>query len=348
VTTEPRRPHPLIELTRVRFLEFVREPEAIFWVFAFPVLMALALGVAFRAQGPQPIPVGVLAGDGTAVVQERLRGAGGFAVRELRAEEQDVALRNGAVHVVVEPGSPPAFRYDPTRPESRTARLAVDNALQRAEGRADLWQARDEEVVAPGSRYIDWLVPGLLGLNIMGTGLWGIAFAIVQARTRKLLKRLLATPMRRGHYLLSLVLARLLFLALEVSAVVGFAWLVFGVPVHGSLVTLGVMCLIGALSFGGLGLLLASRAKTVEAVTGLMNVAMLPMWLLSGVFFSSEHFPAVMQPFIQALPLTALNQALRGVMIDGAGALALWPQVAIMAAWGIGCYLVALKIFRWA
>jgi ABC-2 type transport system permease protein len=347
VTTDPRR-HPLFELTRVRFLEFLREPEAIFWVFAFPVLMALALGVAFRAQGPQPIPVGVLAGERAPAIVERLRAAEGFVVREVGAGEVDVALRNGSVHLVVEAGEPPAFHYDPTRPESRVARLAVNDALQRAAGRADLWRARDEEVVARGSRYIDWLVPGLLGLNIMGTGLWGIAFAIVQARTRKLLKRLLATPMRRGHYLLSLVLARLLFLALEVSAVVGFAVLAFGVPVHGSLVTLGIMCLIGALSFGGLGLLLASRAKTVEAVTGLMNVAMLPMWLLSGVFFSSEHFPAVMQPFIRALPLTALNQALRGVMIDGAGALALWPQVAIMAAWGVGCYLIALRIFRWA
>jgi ABC-2 type transport system permease protein len=347
MATTPRRWHPLVELTRVRFLEFLREPEAIFWVFAFPVLMALALGIAFRAQGPQPIPVGVRAGVASAAMGERLREAGGFVVREVHAHEMDVALRNGSVHIVVEPGAPPTFRYDPTRSESRVARLAVDNALQRAEGRADVWQARDEEVVAPGSRYIDWLVPGLLGLNIMGTGLWGIAFAIVQARTRKLLKRLLATPMRRGHYLLSLVLARLLFLALEVSAVVGFAWLAFGVPVHGSLVTLGAVCLLGALSFGGLGLLIASRAKTVEAVTGLMNVAMLPMWLLSGVFFSSEHFPAAMQPFIQALPLTALNQALRGVMIDGAGALALWPQVAILAAWGLGCYFLALRIFRW-
>jgi ABC-2 type transport system permease protein len=348
VRTDPRRSHPLVELTRVRFLEFIREPEAIFWVFAFPVLMALALGIAFRAQGPQPIPVGVRAGDGASAVAERLRGDGGFLVREVGADEMDVALRNGSVQIVVEPGTPPAFRYDPTRPESRAARLAADNALQRAAGRADVWQARDEEVVAPGSRYIDWLVPGLLGLNIMGTGLWGIAFAIVQARTRKLLKRLLATPMLRGHYLLSLVLARLLFLALEVTAVVGFASLVFGVPVHGSLVTLGGVCLLGALSFGGLGLLIASRARTVEAVTGLMNVAMLPMWLLSGVFFSSEHFPGAMQPFIQALPLTALNQALRGVMIDGSGALALWPQVAILAAWGLGCYFLALRIFRWA
>jgi ABC transporter DrrB family efflux protein len=249
--------------------------------------------------------------------------------------------------VVVTAGTPPAFRFDPTRPESRVARFAADAALQRAAGRRDVWQGRDEQVVTPGSRYIDWLLPGLLGMNIMGTGLWSTSFAIVNARVRKLLKRFIATPMRRSDYLLSNILARLLFLALEVVAVLGCGWLVFRVPFNGSLVTFAGLCLLGALSFGGLGLLLASRAKTVEGVSGLLNLAMLPMWILSGVFFSSENFPAAMQPFIDALPLTALNQALRGVMIDGVGAVALWRQIAVLAAWGVGCYAVALRIFRW-
>lgn len=341
------RTHPLVELTLMRLREFLREPEAMFWVFAFPVLMALALGIAFRQQEPQPIPVGVLAAGGDGATMAALAADASLSVRRIESADVERALRNGRVHVVVLPGRPPTFRFDPTRPESRVARLAADAALQRAAGRRDAWQAKDEQVVTPGSRYIDWLLPGLLGMNIMGTGLWSTGFALVNARVRKLLKRFTATPMRRSDYLLSNILARMMFLALEVVAVLGFGWVAFRVPFNGSLVTFLGFCLLGALSFGGLGLLLASRARTVEAVSGLLNLAMLPMWILSGVFFSSENFPAVMQPFIDALPLTALNQALRGVMIDGVGAVALWPQVAVLAAWGVGGYAIALKIFRW-
>jgi len=338
---------PLVELTVARFREFLREPEALFWSFGFPLLMTLALGVAFRSQPPQPVPVGVQRGDGDQAVVNALARDPSIVARALDPSDVDRALRNGSVHVVVVPGTPPAYRFDPTRPESRLGRLAVDGALQRATGRSDAFAPRDVEVVTPGSRYIDWLVPGLLGLNIMSTGLWSVGFSVVYARSRKLLKRLTATPMRRSHYLASHVVARLAFLALEAGVLVGVARFVFGIPIAGSPVTLGVVCLVGALSFGGLGLLLASRARTVEAVSGLLNLAMLPMWVLSGVFFSSEHFPRAMQPFIQALPLTALNRALRAVMIDGAPLVALWPEMANLAAWGLGCFAVALKIFRW-
>ena len=190
-------------------------------------------------------------------------------------------------------------------------------------------------------------MPGLLGLNIMGTGMWSVAFSVVQARGRKLLKRLMATPMRRSHYLLSHMLARLLFLVLEVAALLGFARLVFGVPVNGSWLTLAGVCLLGATTFSGPGLLIASRAKTVEGVSGLMNLVMVPMWILSGVFFASANFPDAMQPFISLLPLTALNQALRGVMIDGAGIGRLLVPAAILATWTLVSFAAALKMFRW-
>ena len=184
-----------------------------------------------------------------------------------------------------------------------------------------------------GGRYIDWLVPGLLGMNIMGTGMWSIGFAVVWARTRKVLKRLAATPMRRRDYLLAQMLARLVFLVGEVGALLVFAVLAFSVPIRGSLVTMAVVSLLGALAFGGLGLLVASRARTIEAVSGWMNFAMLPMWVVSGVFFSSSHFPSPMQPFIHALPLTALNDAFRAVMLDGASLAGIAGEAGILAAW---------------
>ncbi len=346
MSDERARP-PLVELTWARFHEFAREPEAVFWVFAFPVLLTLALGIAFRVREAPPVLVGVVQNEGTDALVARLRAEEKLGVKVIDAASVDVQLRNGTVEVVVVPGDPPTYRFDPTRPESRLARLAVDEALQRAGGRADVWVAREEAVVAPGSRYVDWVLPGLLGMNIMGTGLWGVGFGIVQARTRKLLKRLMATPMRRSDYLLSHVLSRLVFLALEVVAIVGFGVLAFGVPLHGSVWALAFVCVLGALAFSALGLLLASRAQTVEGVSGLMNLAMLPMWIFSGVFFSSANFPALVQPLVSALPLTALNDALRGVMIDGASLRALWPELANLAVWGVGCFAVALKIFRW-
>jgi len=280
-----------------------------------------------------------------------LRGTPGVRPRDLSAEDVDAALRNGDVSLVVWPSGdarkPPKYSFDPTRPESRGARMVVDNALQRAAGRADVWNARDDEVVTPGSRYIDWLVPGLLGMNIMGTGLWSIGFSVVQARTRKLLKRLMATPMPRGYYLLSHLLARLVFLVLEVSALLVFGWLAFGVRSAGPLWVVAALAFIGAFSFAGLGLLIASRARTVEGVSGLMNVAMLPMWLLSGVFFAASNFPDVAQPFIRVLPLTALNDALRAVMLEGRGLAGIVPEMATLVAWGVATFVLAIKLFRW-
>jgi len=339
--------HPLWQLTVTRFREFLREPEAVFWVFAFPVLLACALGLAFRSQGEPDVLAGVLAGPRAAEVEAVLGREPGVRVRTVDRAAANVALRNGAINVLIVPGDPIAYELDPSRPESRVARFVVDERLQAAAGRRPAVETEVHPVSVPGSRYIDWVVPGLLGMNIMGTGMWSVGFSVVQARTRKLLKRLMATPMRRSHYLISHMLSRLIFLALEVAALLGFARLIFGIPMEGSLLTLAGFCLLGAITFSGLGLLVASRARTVEGVSGLMNLVMVPMWIFSGVFFASENFPDVMQPFISLLPLTALNDALRGVMIDGVGITALMAPAGVLVAWMLVTFSAALKLFRW-
>lgn len=339
--------HPVLELTRVRFIENLREPEVIFWVFAFPVLMTLALGVAFRQQGPAPVLAAVAEGPSRAAFVAALSGRADVTLVTVPDGHEDEALRDGDVHVVVVATSPPELRFDPARAESRVARLVVDNALQRAAGRVEAWTSRESHVTTPGSRYVDWLVPGLLGMNLMGTSLWGIGFGIVSARTQKLLKRLMATPMRRWHYLASHLVNRLVFLAVEVVLVVGFAAVFFGVPVAGSWMTLGLVSLVGAASFAGIGTLVASRANTVEALSGWLNFLMLPMWVLSGVFFSASNFPEVMRPAIALLPLTALNDALRAVMLEGAGLVALAPQLGLLGFYGAASFVIALRVFRW-
>jgi len=337
----------MYQLALSRMREFYREPEAVFWVFGFPIVLAFALGLAFRNTGPGKLQVGVLAGPGDSAVAVVLDSSPRLAATVLDSATARLRLRTGRVALVVIPGDPVVYRYDSTRTESGLARLEVDEALQRSRGRKDLVAVRDDRVVAPGSRYIDFLIPGLLGMNLLGSGIWGVGFSVVQARQRKLLKRYMATPMRRSHYLLSFILSRLVFLIVEVVALVGFGWLLFGVAVRGSFASLAGITILGSFSFAGLGLLVASRAKTIEGVSGLMNLVMLPMWILSGTFFSYARFPDAMIPFVKALPLTALNDALRAVMIDGAAITGLATPLAVVAAWGAVSFVIALKIFRW-
>ena len=337
----------MYQLALSRTREFYREPEAVFWVFGFPIVLAFALGLAFRNTGPGELQVGVARGAGDSALAATLDASPHLTATVLDSATARLRLRAGRIALLVVPGDPLVYRYDSTRTESGLARLEVDDALQRAQGRSDRVAVRDDRVVAPGSRYIDFLIPGLLGMNLLGSGIWGVGFSVVQSRQRKLLKRYMATPMRRSHYLLSFIFSRLVFLLLEVVALVGFGWLLFGVTVRGSFATLAAITVLGAFAFAGLGLLVASRAKTIEGVSGLMNLVMLPMWILSGTFFSYSRFPDAMIPFVKALPLTALNDSLRAVMIDGAGVTALGTPLAIVIAWGAVSFVVALKIFRW-
>ncbi len=338
---------PLYQLTRARVAEFLREPEVAFWVFLFPVLLAVALGIAFRSQPPSPLPVGLAAGPQAAARLAALAADPGLRPEVLGEEPARRELRSGRLALVVLATDPPTYWHDPTRPDSREARLAVDAALQRAAGSAPAFRPAERLLEERGSRYIDFLLPGLLGMNLMSTGLWSVGFALVQQRAGKLLKLLVASPMRRWQLLASQALARLVFLALEAAALVAFAVWAMEVPLRGSLALLALVCLAGTGAFVGLGLLIAARPRTIEGVSGLMNVAMFPMWIGSGVFFSVERFPAAVQPFLQALPLTALNDALRAVMLDGAALGAVAGELANLALWGALSFLLALRLFRW-
>jgi ABC-type multidrug transport system permease subunit len=337
--------HALVQLTLMRFREFLREPEALFWVFIFPILLAAGLGVAFRNRPAEVLRIGVVSDELVAAVrQEKL-----LDVQQYSLESGQRALRHGDVAMLAlpGPGGTVVYEYDDTNPEGRTARMLADHAVQRAAGRVDRVASSDQFMREPGSRYIDFLIPGLLGMNLMGSSIWGMGFAIVDARRKKLMKRLVATPMPRQYYLLSFVLSRLVTLVLEVGVLVVFAAWAFGVPVRGSLVELGALCLLGALSFGAVGLLIASRVRTIEGASGLMNLVMIPMWVLSGVFFSSQRFPDVVQPVIKALPLTAVIDALRANMLQGAGVNQVAPQIGILVMWLIVCFTLALRLFRW-
>jgi ABC-2 type transport system permease protein len=339
--------HPLIELTLARLREFVREPEALFWSFFFPIVMSVAMAMAFPSRGSQPVRVGVPPGATSEMLRKTLSSDPGVVVLDVSADEELRQLREGDVHVIVRPGHPPTYRFDPDREESRIARLVVDDVLKRAGGRNDPWQAREDAVAVPGSRYVDWLIPGIVALGIMNNSMWSIGFMTVQMRLRKLLKRLAASPMRKWEFLLAQVQARLLFLGPEVAVPLVFGAFAFGMPVQGSIMTISLVALIGALAFGSIGLLVGSRVRTLEAVSGLMNLMMVPMWVLSGVFFSSSNFPEAIQPLIRALPLTALVDALRGVVLEGATPAGIRAELATLAAWAVVPFAIGLRIFKW-
>jgi ABC-type multidrug transport system permease subunit len=334
----------LYQLTSIRFRLTLREPEAVFWIFVFPILLAVGLGIAFRNRPPDILPVGA----NTPALTQALA-----ADKGLRAEQMDEAagahaLATGKILLLAvgEPGGV-TYRYDDTNPDARTARLLADRAIQAAAGQRDAVTAQNELVHEKGSRYIDFVVPGLLGMNLMGSAMWGLGFSIVEGRQKKLLKRMVAAPMPKWQYLAAYLFSRIGLLAVEIAVFLGFARIAFGVPFRGPLWELGLLCLLTSLVFSALGLLTASRARTMEAVSGLMNLVMLPMWILSGVFFSASRFPSIIQPFVRALPLTAAIDAMRANMLQGVALPHLWMPVGILLFWFATPFAVAVKIFRW-
>jgi ABC-2 type transport system permease protein len=339
-------------LLMARMLELKREPEVVFWVFVFPLLLALGLGIAFRNKPADAVPVAIVQGAGYADAEALLQRSPQRATFKIKVESLDDArkgLRLGKYDLVIEPDGKGGFQYlyDPARPECVLARTQVNDAVQAAAGRKDAVVTTVVTSSEPGSRYIDFLIPGLLGMNLMNSGMWGIGFALVDMRQRKLLKRFVGTPMRRGDFLLALASSRLILMIIEVGLLLAFGVLFFHMRVLGSVFAIALIAAIGSLTFGGVGLLTASRAQKIESVSGLINLVMMPMWIFSGVFFSYERFPAVIQPLIKALPLTALNDALRASILEGTPLLQQWPRLLVMALWGGISFVLALKWFRW-
>src|SRR3990170_2495235 len=319
------RLEPFYRLLIARIREPLREPEVVFWVFVFPILLAVGLGIAFRNKPQEQISVAIAEGP--------------------RARE--VATVLGADPLVVVPREPYEYRFDPTRPEAEGARVRVEGVLQKAAGRKDAFDAVEVEVSEPGARYIDFLIPGLLGMNLMSGGMWGAGFAVVDMRTRKLLKRLVASPMRKSEFIAALLMSRVVFMLVELVALLAFGYFVFDIVVRGSVTAAVLVGLLGALTFGGIGILVASRAQKIETVSGLMNLVMLPMFVFSGIFFSADRFPEMMQPAIQALPLTMLNDALRAIIIEGQTLFSQSREILGLLLWGGVSFVLSIKWFRW-
>jgi len=335
-----------------RILELKREPEVVFWVFIFPLLLAAGLGIAFRNKPADITSVVVIEGAGAQKTLAMLQSSSAHSTVRATVLDRAAALKGfhfGKYDLAIEanPDGGYTYYYDPARPESVLSRAEIDAALQSAAGRKDALATSSQSSSEPGSRYIDFLIPGLLGMNLMNSGMWGVGFALVEMRQRKLLKRFVATPMRRSDFLLALTSSRLILMVIEVGLLLGFGVLVFHMRVQGSILSVILLGSLGAVAFGGVGLLTACRAQKIETVSGLINVVMMPMWIFSGVFFSYDRFPVIAHPFIKALPLTALNDALRATILEGATLSSQSGRLLVLAVWGGVSFILALRWFRW-
>ena len=343
--------HPILAITTARLREFVRRPEAVFWVYFFPVLMVVVLGVAFRNKPVEVFQVDIVAGPKSDLIFEYLESDEQLQPTIVSREEALDRLRLSKTTLMITAIDGQVnnieYQYDPVRPGSVASRNIVDRELQTAQGRQDKIESNDVTFSEPGNSYVDFLVPGLLAMGLMGGGLWGVGYAIVDMRIRKLLKRLMATPMRRTHFLIAMMTSRLVFMIPQIILLIVFSYFLFGVEVHGNWFSILLIIILGAIEFAAIGLLVASRANTMETASGLMNLVMLPMWTLSGIFFSYERFPEIVQPAIKLLPLTPVIDALRALMMDGKPISSLTAEIAVIGMWSIIPFVIALAIFRW-
>jgi ABC-type multidrug transport system permease subunit len=352
VTSEPSasaaRARAFGQLCLAEFRQFCREPEAIFWTFVFPLMLSVALGLAFRERPADVVPVAVLAGPEADALVAKLKAHTSLKVAVVDEPRAALDLRMGRVALVVAPAADGVeYRLDPSRPDSALAQRLADETLQRQAGRQDPIPTRRHEVSEAGGRYVDFLLPGIIGMNLMSGGLWGVGFGLVDMRIKKLLKRMLATPLRRSDFLAAQMAMRLAFILVEIPFLLLVGHGLLGVPIRGSWSAILVAGAVGSLTFGGVGILLASRATRIETVMGLMNLVSMPMILCSGVFFSAERFPEAVLPAIQALPLTALIDALRAVVLEGASFASQAGRLVVVAAWGGASFLFGLRLFRW-
>jgi ABC-type multidrug transport system permease subunit len=334
-----------------RLRDFYRFPDLVAITLIVPLLLGVVLAFALKEQGPGPLGVVVVTApgeeDAAAKVRALLETEAGLRVWAASPAEAAQDMGSGKALLAIVPGAPPTYRFDPTRVEARLARELADGALQRGSGRRDLVSARAELRTEPGTRYIDFVFPGLLGAAVMNNALYGVGFMLVDQRMKKMLKRLRGTPMRPLDFFIASVLFRKLHLIPEAAITLVGANLLFGVPVRGPIWLLGLVIFMGSLAFSGLGLLAASRTRSTHTASGFINIITIPMLLCSGVFFSAERFPETVQPLLKGLPLTAMLDSSRAVMFDGAGFGQVLGPLAVLLAWSVGCFFTALWLFRW-
>lgn len=364
----------LFQLVISQFKLFFREPGVVFWSFGFPVVMAWILGIAFANKGEILRNVAIVTENPAAVsalpkwlheksgtVDNQLSGeaelewevgmnAGDqarFRFRAMSEEEAVLALKRGQISLWIE-GSPEtnlSYRFDPDNADARLTYLLLETAFR--EKISSEIKAEIRPLTMVGIRYVDFLIPGLMAMSIMNACLWGIGWNLIELRIKKLLRRIVATPLRKSIFLISHGLNRMILSAAEMLLLYIFAYFYFDIRIQGSLLALALVFLSGYCAFAGIAILISSRVQNTQSGNGMINIVTMPMFILSGIFFSYHNFPDWLIPYVEVLPLTMLTNSLRGIITEGIGlAQVIQPSLGLF---GIGavCFALGLKLYLW-
>jgi ABC-2 type transport system permease protein len=363
----------LIQLIGIRFKEFLREPGVIFWSLVFPIAMAWVLGVAFSKKGELVQTIAIVRndslpneqfqdfltkseplidsvkGDTTGYRKEIVNEKLGKSIYRFIPTSWDSAIlmvkRGQTAVMIIETKDSLHYYFDPKSPEAKLSYIMLSSAINHEEFVYET--ASIKPLITVGTRYIDYLVPGLIAIGIMNSILWGISYTLIEMRSRKLLRRMVATPMKKSHLLISHFASRLSLTIIEALILITFSWFYFRLSVQGSILALVMMFLAGNICFAGIAVLISSRTSSSNIGNGLINFVSMPMTIVSGIFFSYHNFPDFVVPIIQKLPLTILTDSIRGIFIEGTGVKEILPEFIVLSTIGLLFSYIGLRIFKW-
>jgi len=375
------RQSQMFQLISAHFKEIIRQPAVIFWGIIFPILMALGLGIAFTQQTDIVRHVAVIndtAGAATSKTPpplirkflethaQKLPASGDqpqeykitltnkklgnttFLFETTTWHHAIVLLKRGNLGIILsEKNGRIEYHFDPLNTDAHFLYLKLSKIFGNNGAPMEENLKSVHPLTVRGTRYIDFLVPGLMAMGIMMSCMWGLSYGMIDKRSKKLLRRMVATPMRKSYFLISLMTVRIVMNLIESSLLFFFAWLAFHITIEGSIIGLFAIFLAGNIAFGGIAIFVSCRTSNTEIGNGLVNAVVMPMMVLSGVFFSYHNFPDWSIPVIQKLPLTLLADGLRSIFIEGAQMTEVMLPVALLLGIGIFFFSVGLKFFKW-
>ncbi len=367
----------LPQLILTHFHELFREPGVLFWGIIFPILMSLGLGIAFTKKPDVVRNVAVITesrsiaerSDQLAeflksnaefvrseddpktfyriILDDEQLGRTTFIFKLTRWEEALTLLKQGNVSIVLDNENGEInYHLDPANPDGQLNYLKLSALFEHGPDSGKN-SAAVQALTLPGTRYIDFLLPGLIAMGLMMACMWGLSYGMIDRRSKKLLRRMIATPMKKSYFLIAIIFVRFTMNFIEALLLFVVAWLVFGITIQGNTLALLLLFVAGNIAFAGIAILFSSRTANTEIGNGLVNAVVMPMMVMSGVFFSYHNFPDWLIPYIQMLPLTMLADGMRSIFIEGAGFAEIMLPSAILTVTGIVFFTAGLKIYKW-
>jgi len=367
---KPLKNNQLFQLTKTYFLETIREPEVLFWGMVFPVLISIGLGLAFMQTSESKFQVMVVVNNyseldsllniyahtsesegqrkSTWKVTDETLGNTVFSFVQSDWESAIISLKRGEADVIITDSLGKVhFHFDPINSQAQLVYMKLSALIHSPSSATDSAQLQIEPLTLKGVRYIDFLIPGLIAFGLMSSLLWGISYTLIERRSQKLLRRLVATPMKKSYLLFAMMFVRTAMNMVEALVIFFFAWLLFDIHIQGNIGALAVLFLAGNVAFTGLAVLISSRTSKTEVGSGWINAVQMPMMLLSGIFFSYHNFPQWSLDVIKLLPLTALTDGIRSIFNEGAGWLEIITPSAALSLFGVICFVIGMRLFKW-